>query len=372
MDNNDSDIRLTSIPAWSIIVRHCYCFYKYKRQGVLYPPSDTFICSVTYIQPLVNKKNYPLMHIISDCSFKISGTTIEMLYNNRCLVLYPYNISVHQDVHKFRIPTLCDPMQNWRLVSDIGFDVIDYVELRTSDKTLVRISGRCLCALNILRGINPRESKTLILPFAIVKITTTHTKRLYINVNFLGSDEHYRKEQGSIVDNSIAHIGALRDVVVDYLGFNDDIGHVSLYSANIMLSINERSTVCTGESLDAIVQFREISEHIKPLEINVSVNLSVFTGPMKRLIIVFHRPKCPNSETLQIMKSWLFITNGVANMKFTRDNTQDINIFRQDMIGPRMKSPLGRMNNSTLQLTIAPQDFPTTVTIIGENPNFLW
>jgi len=313
-----------------------------------------------------------------------------------CLVTYPYNLSLHKEDTKFQIPRSCDVMNNWSLLSDIGFDVIDSVEIEANGLILVRASGRCLCIMSMLLGMDPRKRKTLKVPFPVMNIVALPYVQLNVCTRFRQWEKPYLEEHKKIkpfVIKVLAHSGDLADIVVDYLGMDHDIGSVSLYSATIMREENDRKKISGNPTVDIIDQYQEISSSIKPLEENIKVDLWVFNVLLKRLIIVFHRTNGSNCETLDVLNQGTLITYGVPHTEFTGDSAHHMDKEMFDMYvpeqpiytitfdngknitDPRRTSSFMNFRGSTnkvfLRLTVKPQEFPMTVTVIGESANLL-
>ena len=115
-----------------------------------------------------------------------------------CLVTYPYNLSMYKKDTKFQIPRSGDVMDNWSLLSDIGFDVIDSVEIEANGLIMVRASGRCLCIMSILLGMDPRKRKTLRVPFPIMNIVALPYVQLSVYTRFRQWEEPYLEEHKKI------------------------------------------------------------------------------------------------------------------------------------------------------------------------------
>lgn len=312
-----------------------------------------------------------------------------------CVVKHAYNLSSRKGEFRKSIIRDCDVVRDWQLMSDVGYDVIGAVEIVANGNVLVKLSGRCLCIISMLRGTDLRKRKSVSLPFPVMKLVAIPYAQVTVQVNFRRSMVPYLEEQKKIrpfVTDVMVHIGGLADIVLGYIGMDHDIGTVSVYAANMFKSNDDIKRLTSKKMIEPIDQFQETHATIKQGESNVEVNLSGFIHLMKRIVIVFGAANGLNDETLGVLQNGTLVTQGIVHTEFTGDSAHEMDkvmfgahvpdqpIYTitfddgKNILDPKRVSSFmnfSRLDKTLLRLSVTPQGFPMTVTVIGESSNVL-
>lgn len=234
-----------------------------------------------------------------------------------CIESFDYGLFDNKEYKttRYLIQRFCDTIDNFYLYSDLGYDIIDYIELEIGGQSITKISGHSLKTFNILNG----NKKIMFLPFHNIKMVALQYHEVRFNLSYKYIENIFSKYKNS-PNNKYVNIiteyliNNLSIIVMDYVGGDCIIGNMKLYTTCNFLNTDMRRKIAISTHIDIIDEFQEHFEIIEPNTANIKLDLH-FYHLSKSITITF--TQVDDFKLLPILKSGVLRLNNMIHTEFT-------------------------------------------------------